>query len=515
MQKETKPVILLAVLEYGELPELLRVAEVATVALQGTATFMFVKHSYRRLAEDTAAVVAGGFLWMDAQGDTHSVAAPSKVEAISPKVTESIIQVAPVLPSRAAGRGILGRLRVMALLPLLSIASVASAIGQATRQIARDVANCLRDMRRFRRRYQELHRLLEKLSPSLLVVGQDSLGGELSFLLIAAGRLNIPRLITPFAMFTIEETAEFAKSNPRHHVGNGVLNRLAAFAFPHWVLQYQGHRLLRLPGYRAIALEMTGLVHALPWTSLSEPVEAITAHSKVAADALVALGVERAKLHVTGSPMNDRLAMHLSERDQLRGRICAEFGMAAEKPLLVCGWPVNMFAWLSGRHISYPDYPAVAMAWANHLADVREKYGVNVIVSIHPKTLAAEIVEVERVGLPYRMTGTDELIAACDVFTTLNGSSVTAWAIACGVPTVLFDCFLTCYPDFLNVPGCVNVETEEEFKNALHLFCGDANARAALARRQSEVSQQWGLLDGQAGVRLSALMHKLVKDAQT
>lgn len=509
MQTETKPVILLAVLEYGELPELLRVAEVATVALEGRAIFLFVKHSYRRLAEDTAAVVAGGFLWMDAKGGIHSVAAPLKVEAIPQKNTGNFIQGPPVLPSRAIGRNLVGRCSAIAMLPFLSIFSIAAAIGQATRQVARDLANCARDMRRFRQRYRELHAMLATLHPSILIVGQDSLAGELSFLLHAAGQLGIPRLVTPFAMFSLQETADYARANPPHHVAASVVNRLVARVFPHWVLRHGSSNVLRLPGYRALALEMTGLVNGLPWSPLSEPVEAITASSEVAAEVLVALGIKRSMLHVIGSPMHDRLAGMLANRLALRARLCSEYSLDPKKPLLVCGWPVNMFAWLAGRPASYPDYSAVAEAWAKILAEMRSFHDVNVIVSVHPKTLDSEIIALKRANLPCRRTGADELIAAADIFTTLNGSSITAWAIACGVPVVLFDCFHTHYTDFLSLAGCLHAETEEEFSRALHDLCSNEANRTALAVHQQGDALHWGCLDGQAGARLANLLRDL------
>ena len=67
--------------------------------------------------------------------------------------------------------------------------------------------------------------------------------------------------------------------------------------YPHWLLRQDGRRVLRLPGYRALALETSGLVHGKPWTPLSEPCEAVTADSKVAADTLQALGLEGSRLH--------------------------------------------------------------------------------------------------------------------------------------------------------------------------------------------------------------------------
>lgn len=508
MQQVKDEVVLLAVLEYGELPELLRVAEVAAATLGATAIFMFVKQSYRRLAEDTAAVIRSGFMWMDADGRIQSSAASPQSTPTQTETATRPLSVA-IPPSQAFGRSTFGRLRAIALLPVFAIASIAQATGMASRQVARDIANSVRDVRRFRRRHAELRNILVSLKPRILIVGQDSLAADLTFLLHAAGELGIPRLLTPFAMFSLQETADYALANKAHHVDASPVNRVVARIFPHWTLHYAGINLLRLPGYRALALELTGLVKALPWTPLSEPAEAVTASSAVAADALVGLGINRTTLHVIGSPIHDRLATLLADRTTLRARLCAQYNLDAAKPLLVCGWPVNIFPWLAGRPAAYADYPAVAAAWSRILDDIRRRHGINIIVSVHPKTLDAEIDAAYQSGLPCKRGDADELIAACDLFTTLNGSSITAWAIASGIPVVLFDCFYTRYTDFEALRGCIQVDNEDAFSLALHRLCADPTAREELAAHQRVDAARWGQLDGKAGARLSSLIAQL------
>jgi hypothetical protein len=502
--------VILAVLEYGELPELLRVAEAMRSVLAAPSIFFFVKHSYRRLAADTEEVVARGFMWMASDGTLHerpAQAASSLPEAGGQQDIQATTP--PVLPSRVNHRTSAGRVLAMAWLPLESGAFLLRSLGETARSTARECANFVRDRKRFRARFQDLDTILARRQPALLIVGQDGPGNDLSLLLIAAGRRSIPRLITPFAMFTIQETAEFATARTDHHVDASAINRVVARMFPHWTLCYKGRRLLRLPGYRALALETTGLIHGLPWTPLSEPSEAITADSKVAADALTKLGVKRDSLHVIGSPVQDRLARNLEHAALLRARICGDRGLDPDKPLILCGWPVNIFSWLSGRAIAYPDYDTLADAWARILAGARDRHQVNILVSIHPKTLQHEYATAERAGLPCARGGVEEMIAACDLFTTLNGSTITSWAIACSKPVLLFDCFQTRYPDFLNVPGCVNVDSEDAFSAELEALCAQPEKRVALARKQRTASADWGTLDGQAGLRLGELVRQL------
>ncbi len=502
--------LLFAVLEYGEFPEMLRVAEALHQRLGRPVVFWFVKASYRRLAQDSAAVVAQGFSWLDAAGRWSDQVASGLAPQASAGAAPSLHEPLPKLPRAASRRGRLGRWLALAGLPVFVLSAVLRDTGSALRHTARDLANFTRDLRRFRARHRVADGVLASIRPALVVVGQDAPGSDLPFLLVAAGQRRIPRLMAPFAMFSLNETADYAHARPGHRVQASALNTLVAKIYPHWVLGWRGERLLRLPGWRALALEHVGLVHGLPWTPLSEPVEALTAESEVAAQTLVELGVDSDRISVVGSPVHDRLGAHLAQRSALKERLCQEHGLDPPRPLVVCGWPANLFPWLAGRVIAYRSYDEVAVVWAAALADVRDRHGVNVMVSVHPKTLSHEYQAACDRGLPCRVGGADELIAASDLFTTLNGSSITAWAIACAVPVLLFDCFDTRYEDFKWVQGCVQVQDEHGFVDELSWLCADADARADLALRQREVAGRWGILDGGASTRLADLARRLI-----
>lgn len=497
-----------AVLEYGEFPELLRVAEVLHSRFGRQVLFLFVKRSYRRLKEDSHAVVERGFSWIDSDGELHHT--PASSPAASPFQRENEMPFEPVPQRQANKRTTWRRLSALACLPLYAASYAGRDMIAAIRSTASDVANFYRDFYRFRHSYREMEELLRRYQPSLLVVGQEPPGTELPLLLIAAGRLAIPRLLTPFAMFSLRETAEFGWAREDFQVNASALNALTAKIFPHWVLTWKGRSFLRLAGSRALALECAGLVHGQPWSPLSEPVEAITAESEVFAETLVALGINRNRISVTGSPVHDHLALHLQDRDRLRARLCSEHRLDASRPILVCGWPANIFPWLSGRAIRFPDYPALASAWAKGLAAMRDRHGINILISVHPKALPEEYKIAQRHGLACCFGKTDELIAASDLFTTLNGSSVTAWAIACGLPVLLFDCFETNYTDFHNVPGCINVRTESEFLRRLDILCADSGEREKLGTAQRQVAGNWGRLDRGAGKRLGDLAASLL-----
>jgi hypothetical protein len=264
---------------------------------------------------------------------------------------------------------------------------------------------------------------------------------------------------------------------------------------------------LRFHGARGLALECAGLVNGNPWHPFSALVTAVACDGRVSRENFIAMGVPPAQLHVVGAPVHDRLAAHLK---QGRSEFAVRYGLAPERPIIVCGWPVNMFAWGGASRGCYSDYESVARAWALALSTMRDKHGVQILVSVHPKTLDGEFQAALAHGLQVVRGDSEALIAHCDVFTTLNGSSLTAWAIACGKPTLLFDCFATGYTEFDAVAGCRMVYREADFIAELDRLCADPAARRAMAEAQQKVAGDWGNLDGRANERLAALASALI-----
>ncbi len=469
--------VLVAVLEYGELPELLRVANVIRVAADAGIVFFFTKPSYRRLAEDTRAVLAEGHLWMGADG----------IVCDKPALLKGL--------ETTAG----------------AVADTKPASRSQLKALAVDLINCAADFRQFRSRGKALDHALSQAKPALVVIGQDPVGSDLSFMVKAARRKGIAVLLAPFAMFNVFELAEYARARPSHLAGAGVVNRLVARLFPRWRLTFRGRDVLRLPGSRALALELSGLAPDRPWVPCSSAVSALACDCEQTRQSMVGMGVDSDQISVVGAAVHDRLAMF---RAQGRSALTKRFGLRPERQLVVCGWPANIFPWLGSRTIGYPDYPSVARAWAAALAHLRGKFQWDVLITVHPKTLDEELEEPRSRGLATVRGDSDELVAHCDLFTTLNGSSITAWAIACGKPVLLFDCFETNYPEFTTAPGCTMVRTEAEFREELERLAGDPAALRVLAEKQASVAAEWGVLDGNASRGLGELARRLVSDSE-
>lgn len=475
--------VIAAVLEYGEFPEVLRSAEIVRHRCHRETLIFFVKPNYRRLAEDTAVAVERGFDWIDAAGNRHGSAASSNEEwsAAAPR-------------TGANGHPPLGNRRRQSRLRTLAI----------------DLVNGFADYRRIRARAKKIGQILERYRPALVIVGQAPLGSELSFMLNAAKRLGTPSLFVPYAMFNLEEYLEFSFGREAHHVSNRPLNWGFARMYPRWSKWHRGKELLRLPAARGLALQLAGFAGHEPWSPCVGPLTAMACDSVTCSNSLRDMGLTTSVTAVVGAAVHDRLAAHRAAGARGRAEICARFNIDPDKPLLVCGWPANLFAWKGAVESIYQDYASLARFWAQALAAVRDEFGVQIFVSVHPKTLDEEISEATRFGLVAVRGETEALIAHCDMFVTLNGSSITAWAIACEKPVLLYDCFETGYPEFVSTGGCITARSEFAFQAELRRLCSDAQARSEVAGLQARVAADWGVLDGKAADRLAGLVDDLI-----
>jgi hypothetical protein len=74
-----------------------------------------------------------------------------------------------------------------------------------------------------------------------------------------------------------------------------------------------------------------------------------------------------------------------------------------------------------------------------------------------------------------------------------------------------YDVYRFGYRDYENLPGVFTVSEQDAFVDIIQKLAGDPVALAQAAAAQAGVSAQWGRLDGQAGVRLLALLDALTE----
>jgi len=376
-------------------------------------------------------------------------------------------------------------------------------------RLVADLAWFMLDLWRYRRLIGAYRNIIARWRPACVVAGQDFVGSEVSVMFAAARRAGVPRLIVPFAMFNREENRNFALARRDHHIEGRPLNRLLLYVRSgHWIEVYEGRKLCRLRASRALALEVLSLAAGSPWIPCDGAAQAIAASGEAARASMADMGLDASRLHVTGAPVHDHLYLAQCERVQLRQKLLERTRQGSAHCIVLCAWPPVQTVHETEDQ-EFATYADLCAAWAGTLACLRER-GCAVVVKAHPKALEEELATVHSAGLAFVGDDTADLLPLCDVFAT-TASSVTAWAIALGIPVVDYDCHRFKYTDFCMDDGVLKPRTMAEFTGMLDRLVFDRAFREEVAGRQAGRAGYWGNIDGMAGDRLLALLESLMK----
>lgn len=358
--------------------------------------------------------------------------------------------------------------------------------------------------------------VLDINQPDIVIFGQEFPGSPNALLTKLCNQYGTPTLIIPFAVGTTREMVESLADKSDYEVRSNLLNRMAAFLFPHWVNYYAGKRLLRLPGKTVMLLEALGLAPEHPWLPNNSRVTRIAVESPEMERYYRRMRFPESQLRLTGAAYDDELAGTRLSAQELKQKLCRRLRLDAEKPLLVCAWPTNQFG---SRFIplEFNNYEQLCQAWAKALALVARLTDFNVVIRPHPVTDPEFLVKILR---PYRLNNkitdidTLEIVPVCDLFVACV-SSTLRWAIACGIPAVNYDCYDYGYTDFDPAKGVSTVKTYADFELVLQRLTEDAGAYAEARRLQAERSAEWGIHDGQSMERILKLIGELADHSTT
>jgi hypothetical protein len=361
-------------------------------------------------------------------------------------------------------------------------------------------------------RIRQVRRMIRDEQAALLVLGGDIVHYDTAAFIKAAHEENIPAVVVAGWMVHQDENAEGFGYDPAYQCASWP-NRAAALLYPRWSYVYKGRRLLRLPAARLLAREWLGIAPPKPWTLHSGHADAIAVESQATRAACLREGLPAAKIHVTGTINHDVMAAFLADAARRKSELCAELGLPEpERPLLVCALPPNEFYRPGGRpECDFTSHEQVVEFW---IRTVTAAAGWNVVVSLHPSLLFEKMQPLERFGARIARRHTAELVSLCDLFVA-SVSTTIQWATACGKPVINYDVYRYRQHDYDEMGGMVMVEEQADFQDVVTRVTSNPTYRDELAAKQAACREHWGLLDGHAGDRLSALFGTLIASRGT
>jgi hypothetical protein len=254
-----------------------------------------------------------------------------------------------------------------------------------------------------------------------------------------------------------------------------------------------------------LAAALLQIMPANPWTLGGGRAWYMAVESEYVRKSFEGQGTPSEKLIVTGKPRYDKVAHWWRDQESVRREICAELGLAPEKPLLVCAVPQlaehELLSW--PEHWREIDFLFASLAHAHP--------DVNIVISLHPKSDAAQyapLADKYNMLIAYKH-GFDQLVPICDLFVSTFSSTVTL-AIACHKPAIVVDFYGLNYDFFDKVPGTIVVCEKSDLVPTLRRIFTDRVYYRSLVGGQAQAAETWSYCDGHATDHIVASIADLV-----
>ena len=358
-----------------------------------------------------------------------------------------------------------------------------------------------------RKRRRAVEAFLHRTQADVLLLGGHMVGYDSAVYIQTAHTLKMPVVIVSSTMDNGQAQAESYYHDPKHSL-QPLMNRLTGWLYPHWVRDWRGKKLIRMPWGRVLAMEWLGLAPPLPWVAGSGDADAIAVESEAMVQFYTAAGLPHQQLVITGSLTDDVLAAADQNKPARRTALCQELDLPEDKPILLSALPPDTLYMTGGRpQCDFQTYPQLVEFWVQSLAAVKDW---NIVILLHPSVSYEAMRYIEDWGVKIARQPTAEVVPLCDLYVT-SVSSTIRWAIACGKPVINYDVYRYHYEGFMQVKGVLYTEEQTGFQELLARLTTDSNFFRQTAAAQAQAAPDWGFLDGRSGRRMLQLLDKLIE----
>lgn len=335
--------------------------------------------------------------------------------------------------------------------------------------------------------------VVERIDPHGLVLIRDRHVG-LSYALLA--RVRALERFTCLAPWGFVNTSFLVanrvrdRRNQLHGIQVSMVQRLLAWRGSRHIFGAGGIRYSYFKPGRTLACLVCGLYPSNPWFFGSD-VDACLVDSRLVAEALVAGGVPRHNILVTGNQIHDVLALSEEERQSRRALLCRHYGCRRERLLVVALPHLAEHGLLNWQeHWAEMEYiVATLVATAN----------ADVLISLHPRCDRASYEPMaNRLGVRILDEALKYALPVADLF-ACQWSGTTTWAVSLGIPTMVFDWYGISSMGLEYLEGfVVRVGSREEFAAAVR------SLELAVERGTGKRPPDFPPMDGQSTARVCA-----------
>jgi hypothetical protein len=351
----------------------------------------------------------------------------------------------------------------------------------------------------------KLSKSLQEIQPVAIVIFDDRPLTPNYLLRVLALRRDIPVVLIPFAVSTLESDVKLREGRSAHVLGvppGRMFKRVIARWWPRQAYAVSGRTFLFHNVWDTAALIFCGALPQNPWYVGGSHPELVCAAGDDQRDYFLEAGVFADRIALTGPPLLDESVGSREAAGAIRRALVVKYTLTGERALIICAVP------------QYAEHGL--LDWDSHIKLTEELFstlagsGASVLLSLHPKSQRSVY---EESAATYGLSILEERLADVMVAADLlvgTFSSTVGWAVGLGIPAFVAATIHADYQLYRDIPGVVVVDDHAALAENLARFVGDQDFRRKLAADTGRGADRVGRLDGKAGERVAAAIEQMV-----
>lgn len=364
--------------------------------------------------------------------------------------------------------------------------------------------NGIGDQKRFDEGFRDLN---AREQPSLVVLPEENLFYNSQFIVASAHSNGARAVVVPFTIVNTLEWAEAFYDVDLYQAGKG-WNRVLAKAFPNWVLEHRGRRLI-LPPLFILGCECLGMTPANPWLISSGRAEALAAESQFMSEYYRNAGIPEKKIVLTGALSDDRLFFLLQNRNACLQALASRLGVDIGQKVVLIGLPPNQFGAGKREGCEFNTYEELVRHIVGTIVAVCAGVAT-VLINLHPRIDPASVAFLADMDATIVNEPIEDLVPLSDVYVAVASATIRI-GISCGIPVINFDAYQYNYDDYKGLAGVLEIKSKSSFDEAVNSLVRDGDFYASVRAAQQDTANRLCLLDGKAGQRMLDLFERLTE----
>lgn len=332
--------------------------------------------------------------------------------------------------------------------------------------------------------------------PDLIVLCEDNCRNSAGVVTDMAHKRGVPFFVFPIYVPQPLALVKLFENDPAHAT-NALTRSVVGALSPAELLRFKNIQLVAHPIGQVVARWLLRQHRGQPWILNSGYARKVMVEGDATKENYLELGFKPNKIAVTGGLIDDELFRGTVDKRTSLAVLQKKIELDQLKPIVLCALPPNQYVGARDA-FEYGSYRELCVGWLKSIHSISKH--ANVLVALHPRSHRGLVEEL----LPPNVHITDDplqtSIVLADIYVACVSSTIR-WALALGTPVINYDTYRYDYGDYANALGCLEVSSQQAFRQVLGQ-CLESESLSRLKLRAQSDAQNWGRIDGKVGERI-------------